>query len=158
MTPAAPPPPPDDEHVQRHAGAGGESGSTLTLHSLSGIAAVQEELLALVREQGFDDSAQFAIRLAVEEALANAVRYGKPEQRGAAVRITYQVTPQRVWVRISDPGPGFNPESVPDPTTDERLDLPTGRGILIMRAFMTEVSYNERGNTVTLVYEKPQPQ
>jgi serine/threonine-protein kinase RsbW len=154
MTPAAAPTPPDDPHAQPQAGPGEERESTMTLRTLAGIAEVQEQLLVEVRRHGYDDSAQFAIRLAVEEALANAVRYGRPEERDAAVRLTYQVTDERVWVRITDPGPGFNPQDVPDPTEAERLDLPTGRGILIMRAFMTEVSYNDKGNVVTLVYEK----
>ncbi len=153
MSPAAPPTASDDDAPRPDGEEGG--GATATLRSLAGISEFQDHLLALVREHGYDDSAQFAVRLAVEEALANAVRYGKPEERGEAVRITYQVSGERIWIRIADPGPGFNPAKVPDPTSEERLDLPAGRGILIMRAFMTEVRYNEQGNEVTLVYQKP---
>jgi serine/threonine-protein kinase RsbW len=54
-----------------------------------------------------------------------------------------------IRVTIEDEGPGFNPEEVPDPTDFENLDKPSGRGIVLMRAFMDEVLYNDRGNQLT---------
>ncbi|MFK7821962.1 MAG: response regulator [Planctomycetaceae bacterium] len=49
---------------------------------------------------------------------------------------------------IVDEGPGFDPESLPDPTSPEALERPCGRGLLLMRAFMDEVRFSERGNEV----------
>ncbi len=51
---------------------------------------------------------------------------------------------------IEDEGNGFRPEDVPDPTEDENLEKPCGRGIMLMRAFLSVVEYNERGNRVVL--------
>ena len=53
-------------------------------------------------------------------------------------------------VVIEDQGPGFRLEDVPDPTEDENLEKPGGRGIMLMRAFLSLVEYNERGNRVVL--------
>lgn len=51
---------------------------------------------------------------------------------------------------IRDEGPGFNHKKVLDPTADENLDPIDGRGLLLIRSFMDEVDYNERGNEITL--------
>ena len=58
-------------------------------------------------------------------------------------------------MEIEDRGPGFDPGTVKDPTLDENLELPTGRGLLLIRAYMTSVEYNAKGNRVRMVYTKP---
>ena len=57
---------------------------------------------------------------------------------------------ERVVVEIEDEGPGFDVEDVPDPTAEENLEKPSGRGIMLMRAFMDRVEYLDRGNRVVL--------
>lgn len=58
---------------------------------------------------------------------------------------------------IRDEGPGFNPAVLRyDPTDHDHLELPSGRGLLLMRTFMHDVHYNERGNELTLVYRRTQ--
>ena len=52
---------------------------------------------------------------------------------------------------ITDQGSGFDPNDVPDPTVEENLQKPTGRGIMLMRAYMDEVRFNEKGNQVHMV-------
>lgn len=133
------------------------SGS-LTLNVDDGplaIAEFQDQLNDLCSRSGYDESARFAVRLAIEEALVNAFRHGNGNRPGSHVTVDYSVTPEKITVQVTDEGEGFDPGKVPDPTEDERLGLPTGRGILIMRAFMTDVSFNKKGNTVTLVYKNP---
>ena len=55
-----------------------------------------------------------------------------------------------VKIEIEDEGEGFNPEEVPDPTLEENLDKPSGRGILLMRAFMDTIEYNDKGNRLRI--------
>jgi len=55
---------------------------------------------------------------------------------------------------VRDEGPGFDPASLPDPTDPANLDRPCGRGMLLMRTFMDNVIYNDRGNEVTLFKER----
>ena len=53
-------------------------------------------------------------------------------------------------IEIEDEGAGYNPADVPDPTTDENLEKPSGRGLMLMRAFVTSVTVVGRGNLVIL--------
>jgi serine/threonine-protein kinase RsbW len=55
-----------------------------------------------------------------------------------------------VLAEVEDEGPGFNPAVVPDPTLPENLEQTGGRGLLLMRHYMSWVHYSERGNHVTL--------
>ncbi|MCX5658534.1 MAG: ATP-binding protein [Planctomycetota bacterium] len=112
---------------------------------------VQQALVAEAELRGFTESATFAIRLALDEALSNAVRHGNENDPAKKVVIEYSVTVEEVRVSVCDQGKGFRPEELPDPTADEFLERPHGRGVMLMRAYMTEVSFNDRGNCVTLI-------
>jgi serine/threonine-protein kinase RsbW len=92
----------------------------------------------------------FSIKLALEEALVNAIKHGNQMDSDKHVFISYTITPERFDIRITDEGPGFNPDEVPDPTAIENIERPCGRGLLLMRGFMTEVQYHGKGNTVSM--------
>ena len=66
------------------------------------------------------------------------------------VHVVCRSTPEGIWIEISDQGMGFNPELVPDCTDDAHIDAPNGRGILLMRNYMTRVEYNQTGNIVVM--------
>lgn len=120
------------------------------------ISAVETRLLEMLDRFGYGKASRFAVRLAVEEALTNAFRHGhRGLPRDAAVLLEVHVGPETVTICVEDEGPGFVPESVPDPTLDENLDKPTGRGLMLMRAYMASIEYNARGNRVTLTYLRP---
>jgi serine/threonine-protein kinase RsbW len=70
--------------------------------------------------------------------------------RAKKVRIAYQLFPDRFQVQITDEGTGFDPGDVPDPTAFENLERPCGRGLMLMRHYMTDVAFNQRGNIVTM--------
>ena len=55
---------------------------------------------------------------------------------------------------IADEGKGFDPCDVPDPTAPENLERPCGRGIMLMRHYMTTVAYNEHGNVVSVEHHR----
>jgi serine/threonine-protein kinase RsbW len=105
---------------------------------------IEEEL----RNVGYSDHDVFAIKLALEEALVNAIKHGNQLDPDKRVQIAYKITSERFEITITDEGPGFNPEEVPDPTAIENIERPCGRGLLLMRGFMTEVRYHGKGNTV----------
>jgi serine/threonine-protein kinase RsbW len=92
----------------------------------------------------------FAIKLAVEEALVNAIKHGNQLDPDKRVEVSFQVTYERFDIRIVDEGPGFNPADVPDPTDPDNIERPCGRGLLLIRGFMNEVTYHGRGNIVTM--------
>jgi len=119
--------------------------------------AVVEKLLAEIGASGFSESACFAVRLALDEALANAIRHGNGSDASKKVTVDYDLTDEAFTINICDEGPGFAPEDVPDPTLDENLERPCGRGVMLMRAYMTSVGYNDKGNCVSMVKRKDCP-
>ena len=113
------------------------------------------QVMDRVAAAGFDETATFAIRLAVEEATSNAVRHGNVNDPTKRIVIEYHVNNTSFAIDVEDQGAGFDPATVPDPTLDENIERPFGRGIMLMRAYMTEVSYNDRGNRVSLRFQNP---
>jgi serine/threonine-protein kinase RsbW len=112
---------------------------------------VQSEIVAAGESCNLCESELFAIRLALEEALVNAIKHGNGSDPNKKVQIDYEVSTQEVRIRIEDEGPGFDPASLPDPTTSEFLERPCGRGILLMRHYMSRVTFIGRGNCVEMV-------
>lgn len=117
----------------------------------------QERVMSAVEEAGFSPTSGFAIRLALDEALSNAVKHGNKLDSGKHVNVEYTVSEDSIVIRIRDEGPGFEPCAVPDPTLDENLERPHGRGIMLMKAYMTEVDYEDEGTCVCLVKTKDCP-
>ncbi len=134
-----------------------DTASVSLPHDRERIDALQAALMEAVERAGYPKPSRFAIKLAFEEALMNAFHHGH-EGLGddLEVRVEYEVHPEVVVIRVEDQGPGFNPDKVPDPTLDENLALPSGRGIMLMRAYMTEVAHNATGNRVELKYIRPE--
>ena len=100
---------------------------------------------------GLSEKTIFASKLALEEAMTNAIRHGNKGDPARKVHVQYSVSPRRVVVVITDEGDGFNPADVPDPTAEDRLDIPSGRGIMLMRHYMSSVEFNDQGNQIKLV-------
>jgi serine/threonine-protein kinase RsbW len=125
-----------------------------TVQTMTQMAAVNEEILSKMQTAGFSERDIFSMRLALEEAIVNAIRHGNRGDPAKAVQIRYRVTAQEVVTEIEDEGPGFDPEQIPDPLAPENLERPTGRGLFLIRHYMTSVTFNERGNCVILCKEK----
>lgn len=116
----------------------------------------EQRLISALDRHRYPEAAKFALRLALEEALVNAFRHGHRNlPPDSTVRLEFRVAADQTDLSIEDKGPGFNPEQVPDPTLDENLTVPTGRGLLLMRAYMARVEYIGRGNRVEMTYRKP---
>lgn len=111
---------------------------------------ILDELLAKLSENGWGEEHTFGIHLAVEEALMNAIKHGNQRDPEKSVYVFYGVTPENLRIVVEDEGDGFNPDDVPDPTLEENLELPSGRGLMLMKTFMTVVEYNDKGNRVEM--------
>jgi|SRR5579862_1234955 len=111
---------------------------------------IQERIIQRLEEIDFPARGVFGVRLALEEALVNAIKHGNRLDPSKQVHVVCQISSEKVRIVIEDEGTGFRLQDVPDPTEDENLDKPGGRGIMLMRAFLSVVEYNERGNRVTL--------
>jgi serine/threonine-protein kinase RsbW len=111
---------------------------------------VLDELLGQLEAQHWQQHDVFSVHLAVEEALVNAICHGNRSDSGKHVRVCCLLSRDRVRVEITDEGSGFDPHAVPDPTCAERLHSESGRGVMLMRAFMSRVEYGAEGNHVIL--------
>ncbi len=123
-----------------------------------------------------DDSSVIRVCIALEEALRNAMFHGNLEltsdqregdsavyqeliedRRGREpfsqrrLFVTVMVSPTSGTFIVRDQGPGFDPSKLPDPTDPANLEKVSGRGLLLMKTFMDEVSFNATGNQVTMV-------
>jgi serine/threonine-protein kinase RsbW len=111
---------------------------------------VQEEIEQALQSARYGDRDIFSIKLALEEALVNAIKHGNQMDPDKRVSVWYSVTPERFDVKITDEGPGFDPSDVPDPTLPENIERFCGRGLLLIRNFMSAVEYQGRGNVVVM--------
>jgi serine/threonine-protein kinase RsbW len=111
---------------------------------------LQTEIEQALTAVQFPEAEIFAIRMAVEEALVNAIKHGNQMDQDKSVRVVYQIGPERFEVRITDQGPGFDPTDVPDPTAPENLERPCGRGLLLIRYYMTDVTFDDKGSTIAM--------
>jgi serine/threonine-protein kinase RsbW len=139
----------DTMKLQRDGSQGGEGDVTIPSDPVEA-RRVQDEIELHLHARRINEHDVFSIKLAMEEALVNAIKHGNQMDRQKAVRIAYQLLPDRFQIQITDEGCGFDPCDVPDPTAFENLERPCGRGLMLMRHYMSEVSFNERGNCVTM--------
>lgn len=109
-----------------------------------------DSLLSELERHKWDEKDRFSVHLAVEEALVNAIKHGNQDDSRRFVDVDVRVSTTLVRIEIEDEGSGFDPCEVPDPTEDDNLELPSGRGLMLMRSFMNIVEFNERGNRVRM--------
>lgn len=132
-----------------------QSGSLELRNFPDDMSVVQEQVIAAAAAHHYPEASMFAIRLALEEAISNAFRHGNKLDPRLHVDVSWSVGPHSISITVEDQGEGFDPESLPDPTDESRLDLPSGRGVLLINAYMTEVHYSNRGTRVTMTYKRP---
>ena len=112
---------------------------------------VQKQIMDRVEAAKYGEQSTFAIRLALEEGLLNAIKHGNKLSPHKTVHVEAKITPKRTEITIEDQGEGFRRSTVPDPCADENLLKCSGRGILLMEAYMDEVRYTRGGRRVKLI-------
>ncbi len=144
------------------ASAGGAQGeppaaaSLRLVHDRDAVENFLNTVITLLEKFAYPKAACFAVRLALHEAITNAFEHGHeklpPE---TPIRVEYNISSPEASFSIEDQGPGFVPAEVRDPTLDENLEIPSGRGIMLIRAYMTDVSFNTKGNRITMIFRRP---
>lgn len=116
---------------------------------------VQRQILAAVESAGYDEQSLFGIRLAVEEALINAIRHGNKFDPTKKVTVRASVNSSRVDITIEDQGPGFQRDGVPDPRLAQNINRCCGRGLLLIEAYMDRVEYSRGGRRIRMIKKNP---
>lgn len=99
-------------------------------------------------------TARFNLRVALSEALANAIVYGNRMDPEKQVEVRVHVGDGGFAVHVSDEGAGFDPSTVPDPTLPDRIERPDGRGLFLIRQLVDQVSFNDRGNAICMILRR----
>jgi CheY-like chemotaxis protein len=145
-------------------------------YEIDGTAALVSHLQSnLTRLDFCDETELFQVNTALAEALDNAIDHGNLEldssyrdrsddaydrmrlerseqepYRNRKVRVAERLNPAKVTYTIHDEGPGFDWSLVPDPRDPQNLLRPSGRGLMLIRTFMDDVTFNEAGNEITM--------
>jgi serine/threonine-protein kinase RsbW len=109
-----------------------------------------QEILDTLDGYGWSKEDLFGVHMALEEAISNAVRHGNKHDPTKRVHIDCELAEKRFYVKICDEGEGYDPCRVPDCCADENLEVPGGRGLALMRAYMTRVELTDKGRCVIM--------
>lgn len=115
---------------------------------------VHEAVERVATLAGLEEEEAMNLGLATREATINAIVHGNRRDPTLPVDVTVQTSSRSVRIRVLDQGAGFDPNAMPDPTKGENLLKTSGRGLLLIRAFVDEVKVRprrDRGTEVTLV-------
>jgi serine/threonine-protein kinase RsbW len=110
------------------------------------ISPVVESVMAAARSTHIGDDKELEIETSLREALANAIKHGCSADPSKCVRCTVAFEkPGSILIVVSDPGNGFDPSHLPDPTSNEHLFDNHGRGIFLINKLMDEVKFEKNG-------------
>ena len=116
---------------------------------------VLEYLMKRVEKNGVVKAEQSNLFVALDEAFVNAIKHGNKYDAAKLVRVSAEISSEEAKFTIEDQGEGFDVRGIPDPLDPENLFKTSGRGVLFIHNIMDEVTYNQRGNQVTMVKKAP---
>lgn len=119
--------------------------------TLESVDQAESLVLAMAKRIGFGEDDENSISMAIRESMVNAVAHGNKYNNRKRVQLTIEGHPDRLVVTIADEGDGFDEAAVADPLAAENLLKQSGRGLLLMRAFMDECQHSRREPHGTVV-------
>ena len=136
-----------------------DSATLVTLRLPSDVNCIEEAVELVTRHclagHHTTKTIQFRLRVVLSEAISNAVVRGNGEDRTKWVDVRAELVPESIRVSVTDEGPGFNPDAVPEPLRPEQLDEAGGRGLYLIRKLVDAVHFNEQGNTICMTQRRP---
>lgn len=119
--------------------------------------AILQEIVGALEKTGVPCGDLDEVRLALREALNNAVKHGSRLDPKKTIHVACRLDPQEgLWVSIRDEGNGFDPNRVPDPTAPENLERFSGRGLFMIRELMDKVEFRDNGREIQM-QRRPRP-
>jgi len=94
------------------------------------------------------------ILVATLEAVNNAITHGNKADPQKMVDVEIMFEKNEMVVTVTDEGKGFNPSVIPDPTLPENIEELSGRGVFLMKKLADSISFNEKGNSVTMSFKE----
>jgi len=135
-----------------------DEGDEVTERDTRAYTLIAKRLLEEFEKRGYGERDLFTVRLALEEAIMNCLKHAysieegyKPptgadgrELNNRTVSVMCYFEQEKATVWIIDDGRAFDPAEVPDPTLDENLEVTSGRGLLLMEAYMDRIEIHDR--------------
>jgi serine/threonine-protein kinase RsbW len=122
--------------------------------TLDSVEVAETAVLGAAREIGFHEDDLHQLGMAVRESMVNAVVHGNRYNARKKVHVSVTKEPDRLTIVIADEGDGFDVNNVPDPLAEDNLLRQSGRGLLLIRAFVDEFQVlpgQPRGTEVRMV-------
>jgi len=111
----------------------------------------QDRIVSAIQQHQFDADSVYAITIALQECVVNAIKHGNRFDRTKNVTLEAHISDDQIEITVEDQGEGFVRNNVPDPLKDENIERLHGRGLLLMEAYMNQVDYSKGGKRVRLV-------
>jgi serine/threonine-protein kinase RsbW len=105
---------------------------------IESIALAEEIGVRVAAAAGFSEDDQYKIGLAVHEGVMNAYQYGNERRRELKISVVFELHEEKLVIHVTDEGSGFRLEDIPDPRHEDYVLGDSGRGVLLMKAFMDE--------------------
>ena len=145
--------------VRRSPAPDAEGAATLvTLRLPSDIGCIEEAVELVTRHclagHAATRTIRFRLQVVLSEALANAILRGNRESLDKWVEVRAELLAEMIRVYVTDEGPGFDPDSVPEPIRPEQIDEAGGRGLFLIRKLVDAVQFNEQGNSICMILRR----
>ena len=118
---------------------------------LANVQKTSREVLSFLKPLSLSAAVSFDIRLCLEEALINAMKYGNAMRKELPVALQVETSPKEVRITVEDQGAGFDVKRIEDCTNEKNLFSNSGRGVYLMHRLMDRVRYSDKGNKLMLV-------
>ena len=132
--------------------------NTLSFSSHVRNLSLAEGLIEALAEEDLINEAVFGnVMVAITEAVLNAMNHGNGNDPSKMVTIKLFIEKETLSIEVSDEGPGFDYENLPDPTAPENLEKTSGRGIFIIQNLSDETTFEENGSRIIMNFSLAVP-
>ena len=124
---------------------------------IENIYSIESQIIETAGKLGYDEDACFSLRLALDEALVNAIIHGNGNAEDKEIMVIAECDEEKFTVTVCDEGDGFDCTKLYDPRQEPYLHNCNGRGLFLIRQFTHNVFFNEKGNEITFSVNRNQP-
>jgi serine/threonine-protein kinase RsbW len=117
---------------------------------LTAMTPARDAAIEFIHQRCFNEELEIDIMIALQEALANAVLHGCRNDPSKTIRLAVTLDSSAITIVIQDPGNGFDTAAASDSSEEGTNLTDHGRGIMLMRSLMDEVTYRHHGSQVQL--------
>jgi len=114
------------------------------------IAIIEKAIDEVCTEHGVNEEHYGNVLIAITEAVNNAINHGNKQNPDKEVVVEFSTKDKNLVCKVTDQGPGFDYENVPDPTSPENLEKPNGRGVFLMRHLSDGIEFHDNGAIVEM--------